>query len=363
MNVTDAQIVALREAASDGISLDGLRVTVENEMYTFATLDEEWANLSETEFTEVAKDNTEYVTNWHFWTQSDLTEEKRAYLQWLERADEYDVPKRYGALDDGNGVERTWGDLHITTTLRESGQRRYALCNETDREHESDDLETYDDPLDARQIAKYDDDGRYRPLKTAPTLQTGWQFTHLTGAKLLQTIDFFYPATVQNWYLEQHDALDVSHWRETAERQTGIYGIIDELDQEAVEWLTQACCVDSQCLKRRQWDEDRETPLDVPRGEGEFPCREPCSLVINAARTWTLLEREQAREYTFSLTPSEKEQVETIIEAVADGRVDDIREADMNNGANRYRARYLRAKQFDEDGQLNGVPTDPNEHE
>jgi hypothetical protein len=358
-NVSDEQIAALREAATDDVSLDDLHITVNNETYTFATPDESHNNLDEDEFIAVAEDNAEYITNWYYWTQSDLTEDERAYLRWLERADEYDVPERYDTLVDS--VERTWGEVRITTTINETGQRHYSLRNESDSAR--DDLDEYDDPLDARQIAKYNDDGQYRPLKTAPTLQTGWQFTGLTGKELLQTVDFIYPATVQNWYLERHDALDVSHWRETAERQTGIYDVIDALDPAAVEWLAQACCVDSQCLKRRQWDEDGETPLDVPRGEGEFPCREPCSLVIAAARKWTLLEREQPTEYTFTLTPSEKEQVEEIIDAVADGRVDDIREADMGDGANRYRTRYLKAKRFDEDGRLSGVPTDPAEHD
>jgi hypothetical protein len=359
-NVTNAQIASLREAATDDVSLDGLRVTVDEatSTYTFATPDESHNDLTEDEFIAVAENNAEYVTNWYYWTQSDLTEDEQAYLRWLERADS-EVPERYDTLADS--IERTWGEVRIVTSINEAGQRRYTLHNESDNAR--DNLEEYDDPLDARQIAKYDNDGQYRPLKTAPTLQTGWQFTGLTGKELLRTIDFIYPATVQNWYLERHDALDVSHWRETAERQTGIYDVIDALDPEAVEWLAQSCCVDSQCLKRRQWDEDGETPLDVPRGDGEFPCREPCSLVIAAARKWTLLEREQPREYTFTLTPSEKEQVEEIIDAVADGRADDIREADMGDGANRYRTRYLKAKRFDENGRLSGVPTDTDEYE
>jgi len=56
-------------------------------------------------------------------------------------------------------------------------------------------------------------------------------------------------------------------------------------------------------------------------------------------------------------TPSEKEQIEAIVDAVADGRADEIRDADVYDGANRYRARFLRAKLFDEDGDLGGVET------
>jgi hypothetical protein len=84
-------------------------------------------------------------------------------------------------------------------------------------------------------------------------------------------------------------------------------------------------------------------------------------VVVSAARKWTRLESEQPRTYEFDLTPSEKEQVEAIIDAVADGRTDEIREADTKEGANRYRTRFLRAKLFDDEGNLGGVPTEPDE--
>jgi len=42
-------------------------------------------------------------------------------------------------------------------------------------------------------------------------------------------------------------------------------------------------------------------------------------------------------------------------------RIDEIREADVKDGANRYRARFLRAKRFDDDGNLCGVLTDPDD--
>ena len=101
--------------------------------------------------------------------------------------------------------------------------------------------------------------------------------------------------------------------------------------------------------------------VDPAVGDGAFPCREPCSVVVSAARKWTRLESERPRTYEFDLTPSEKEQVEAIIDAVADGRIDDIREADTKEGANRYRTRFLRAKLFDDEGNLAGVPTEPDE--
>ncbi|MEM4781505.1 MAG: hypothetical protein QXG03_08110, partial [Halalkalicoccus sp.] len=112
--------------------------------------------------------------------------------------------------------------------------------------------------------------------------------------------------------------------------------------------------------KRRMWDEDEETDLDVERGDGEFPCREPCSLFITAARKFVTLGREDARTYEFELTPTEKEQIEEIIDAVAEGSVGEVREADLNEGANRYRTRYLRARRMRE-GDLSGTPTYPED--
>ena len=44
-------------------------------------------------------------------------------------------------------------------------------------------------------------------------------------------------------------------------------------------------------------------------------------------------------------------------------RTEEIREADGYEGANRYRARFLRAKRFDEDGHLSGTPAHPEDHE
>ena len=353
------QFEALRQAAPEGVSFDGLTASydAETDSYTFGTPEETRDGLSESGFHEAASDNAAFVDNWHFFEATERTPDRRAYLRWLERADEHSVPERYEAL--AAGLTRSWGQLRITATLAD-GERRYEVRHADDAGVEREHLELYDDPLAAREIAEADDRGRYRPLKTAPSLQTGWVFAGLEGRELLETVGTLYPATVQNWHREREGELDVSHWRETAERQTGIYGIVEELSVEEVEWIARSCCVDSQCLKRREWEEDADTPLDAPRGEGEFPCREPCSLVVAAARRWTTLEREQEREYTFTLTPSEKEQLEALIDTVAEGRTEEIREADVYEGANRYRARFLREKRM-QDGDLCGVPTEPEE--
>ena len=351
---------ALVATAPDGIAFDGLRVESDPDGYTFETPDRVETGLDEVSLRDAASDDP-YVGNWYFWhAVAPQTDARWAFLRWLEGAEDHAVPERYDALADGLATE--WGQLEITVSLDGEAGRSYDLWHVDDAATPSDELAAHEDPLEARELAKHDDDGGYRPLKTAPSLQTGWQFPDLAPADVVEAVHAFYPATVQNWHREREGELDVDHWHETVERQTGIYGVVRTWDRgegyEHVNWVAEACCDDSQCLKRREWEYDEETELDVDGGEGAFPCREPCSLVIAAARQWTKLEGEQSQTYEFELTPSEKEQVEEIIDAVADGRADDIREADVYDGANRYRTRFLRAKLFDEDGNLAGVETD-----
>lgn len=350
-------IAALVQEAPEGIDFDGLEVESTPYGYRFETPEQSHRGLEVYEIQDVAEGDP-YVENWHYWETvvGGHGTHRRAFLRWLEHADEWPVDERLEALR-GEGLTRSWGELRLTARV-EDGTHTYEIRHEDDADAPLADLDTHDDPLDARRLVKEDEKGRYRPLKTAPTLQSGWVFPDLDGEALVETVEFVYPATVANWHREREGELDVEHWVETAARQTGIFDVVDELPREALEWAAEACCTDSQCLKRREWDYSADDDLDVPRGEGEFPCREPCSLFLAAARKFTMLERESSREYTVELTPSEKEQVEEIIGAVADDRTDDVREADMEDGANRYRARYLRAKRLG-DGDL-AEPTDPS---
>ncbi|ELY57076.1 hypothetical protein C491_11233 [Natronococcus amylolyticus DSM 10524] len=359
---------ALLAAADEGVALDGLALErADDETYTLETPDTRETGLEEGELEDALESIPALVSNWRYWdTIGGKGTARRAFLRWCERAPPtdattedrtledapFDVSSRYDALEDG--IVREWGQLRITVELVDGGEgeRRYELRHVDDADRAREELERREDPRDARELSTYDGDGRYRPLKTAPTLRSGWVFPELSGRALVEAVDFFYPATIANWHRERRGELDVDHWLETAERQTGIYDVIDELPREAVDWMAEACCVDSQCLRRREWEHEEGDELEPEGGDGPFPCREPCSLVVAAARKWAILESEDERTYELELTTSELNQLAELIDAVADGRIDEIREADVNDGANRYRARYLRAKRFDEDGGL-----------
>jgi len=367
-------IAALRAVASDGVDFDGLAVGRDDGGLRLSVPGAEYGGLGAEEFGTRAREHAAHVREWYVWHQTTPQEPAQwDFLRWVERADEHPPPERRERLAE-EGATREWGQLSVQVRLAGSGgshggeadpdrrHRRYTLRHVDDADTPVEDLERYTDPYEARRLRKEDDRGRYRPLSTAPTLQHGWAFVDLGAAEVVRAVEGFYPATVANWYRERQGELDVTHWEEAVARHTGIYGVVETWNRgeghEHVDWVAEACCVDSQCLKRREWEYDADTRLSVDGGDGAFPCREPCSLVVAAARRWTRLEAEESRTYEFELTPSEKAQVEEIIDAVADGRVEEVREADTADGANRYRARFLRAKRFDAGGNLCGVPTE-----
>ena len=357
--LSETQLAAFREHLADGaIEYDGLAADydADTDTYHIETADRQ-RSVSADELP-VDAEQAAYITNWYFYTQQVGSEVTQAFCRWLELADEHSVPDRYAALEAG--IDREWGQLEITTTVSDDGTRRYEVRHADDSDADATTLTPHTDPFDARDIGTLDANGRYRPLRTAPSLDSGWIFPDLTANEVYEAVEAFYPATVVNWDRERRGELDIDHWRDEQDRQSGIYNLITVLPDEAVDWAATACCDDSQCLKRREWQLSADEPLDADGGDGTFPCREPCSMVVAAGREWAKLEREDSRTYEFELTPSEKEQLEAMIDAIADDAVDEIREADVGEGANRYRVRYLREKRVDDAGNLGGTPTHPD---
>ncbi len=361
--LSETQLAAFKKAVADTvIDHDGLTAEYDADADTYhVETPGQQTSLSVQKLDTLDAEQVAYITNWYFYTQDVSTDIKRAFCRWLEQAEQHSVPERYDALEDG--IDREWGELAITTTISTDGTRHYEVRHVEDSDAEATTLTTHTDPLAARDIGTLDATDRYRPLRTAPSLKTGWIFPDLSANELYEAVEAFYPATVVNWYREQRGELDVDHWRDEQDRQSGIYNLITVLPDEAVEWAAAACCDDSQCLKRREWQLSEDEPLDADGGEGVFPCRGPCSMVVAAGREWAKLEREDTQSYEFELTPSEKEQLEALIDAVADDEIDEIREADVSKPANRWRVRYLREKRVDDEGNLSGTPTNRDDED
>lgn len=354
----DAAVDALVRAAPAGVTSDGLEAERTDGSFRFAVPGTERSDLGDAAFRTAARAHPDYTLEWYAWEHlAPAQPAGRALCRWLEDAPNRPVPVRLDTLLEG--CRREWGQLGLHVRADESHRRRYEVRHRADDGVPRARLGSFRDPAAVRDHVRTDDDGRYRPLSTAPTLPTGWVAVDLDPAAFVRTVDAVYPATVANWHREREGDLDVTHWREAAERQTGLFDLVDELADEQVAWLAEACCVDSQCVKRREWDDAGGGDLEVPRGTGEFPCREPCSLVIAAAREIALAERAEPDSITLRLTATERTQFERMLDAVAEGAVPSVRDGDLGDGANRLRARYLRAKHGGPDGRLGS--DDPGE--
>jgi hypothetical protein len=235
------------------------------------------------------------------------------------------------------------GRIFGQVLIRRAPPDGYYLCHKDDAEVPN--LELYDNPRMAREIAKLTDAGEYRPLKSSPNLQRGWEL-RVEGARgLVTAVNYLYPAGVVHWYLQREGRLEITDYRENAARQSGIYKRIQHLSDEGVQDAARVCCEDAVCLKKTLWNVDAKTLLEMDRGDGEIPCPEPCSIFVSFARRIRLFEREKKRDLDAAgLSPSEKEDLATLVEAAADGPngIKYAREAEFEKPLNERRLRYRR---------------------
>ena len=239
----------------------------------------------------------------------------------------------FAAWVDGAPDGRVFGQVII----RPAPPFGYSLRHTDDAREAG--LRVSEDPRAAREIAKLTEGGDYRPLKSSPNLRRGWELRVADALSLVTAMNYLYPAGVVHWYLNREGRLDLTSFRETAARQSGIYKRVQRLSDQGVLDAALACCEDAVCLKKTLWDVDEDTPLDVDRGEGEIPCPEPCSIFVSFARRVRLFERETDAD---GLSPSEKQDLATLVEAAATGEVGFAREAEFEKPLNERRMRYRR---------------------
>src|SRR5258707_1007171 len=75
---------------------------------------------------------------------------------------------------------------------------------------------------DAIEIAKYDDTGNYRPLRTAPNLRHGWRLELDTLEELRRALDYFYPGRLAVFNAWKKGRLQTTPLRETLDGQSGM---------------------------------------------------------------------------------------------------------------------------------------------
>jgi sirohydrochlorin cobaltochelatase len=144
------------------------------------------------------------------------------------------------------------------------------------------DLRVLDSLAAMREIVLRDSEGNFRPLPAAPTLPRGWVMSFESGWDLMTALDYLYPAAMANATLCKSGALPVTPWRETAERQTGRFRVVREIDDAAIGELVAQHC-ERGCFKRRLWSPCAQA---VEPAAGEIPllCPEACNYLVGKAR-------------------------------------------------------------------------------
>jgi len=147
----------------------------------------------------------------------------------------------------------------------------------------------------ARELAHYDDAGKFRPLKTAPNLRHGWRLSVADLPELRRALDYFYPAMLGVWLSHQRGELLPVPLRATLARQTGMYRVTQLItDEQAQEMIGTHCRLDGGCLKRILWPLAPDVPLSslsaekldptAPAGTLPLLCHEACNLLVAKAR-------------------------------------------------------------------------------
>ena len=164
------------------------------------------------------------------------------------------------------------------------------------------DLVTYANEEAATELARFDDAGKYRPLKTAPNLKHGWRLLLPDATAVRLALDDFYPGRIAAFLAHENNALRTTALRDTLARQTGMYQVAARISDEQVDQLVARFCrSDGGCLRTIRWKRDAAGGLasvslpmlkfdpdydQTGRGECAIPllCQEACNLLVAEAR-------------------------------------------------------------------------------
>ena len=139
--------------------------------------------------------------------------------------------------------------------VQETTAGRFVLSHRDDKS--VDQLKIFRSAEDASKIAKYDDRGNYRPLKTAPNLRHGWRLELDTPADLRRALDYFYPARLAVFAAWKNDKLQTTPLRETLDRQSGMYRVAAKIsDSQIDDLVADFCRSDDGCLRTILWKRD-----------------------------------------------------------------------------------------------------------
>ncbi|WP_133793943.1 DR2241 family protein [Prosthecobacter fusiformis] len=189
------------------------------------------------------------------------------------------------------------GQVHITS---ESGG--FHLRHLEDADIPAAQLTLYTQPADAREIARNDAQGEFRPIKTAPTLIRGWLLKLPDLSSLQLALEFLYPAAIGMALAQEKGNLQPVPLRHLLGRQTGMYRFANGItDTQSGEIIASFCKTETNCLRRIVWPLDDSQPLPGPAApklsleSGQVPgtpptrcipllCMEACNHIVSVCR-------------------------------------------------------------------------------
>jgi sirohydrochlorin cobaltochelatase len=211
-----------------------------------------------------------------------------------------------------NSIERIPGTMltapfHCGQILIRPSSDGFVLTHHDDELLER--LQTFRDEEDAIEIAKYDDAGHYRPLKTAPNMRHGWRLDVATVEEFRRALDYFYPGRLAVFAAWKSGNLQTTSLRDALKRQSGMYRVAAKIsDAQIDDVVADFCRSDGGCLRTILWKRDRSgaiastklpkekfdpacdqvsalnPPGSTPPATVPLLCQEACNLLVAECR-------------------------------------------------------------------------------
>ncbi len=134
-----------------------------------------------------------------------------------------------------------------------------------------------------REVVRFDDRGRYRPLSGAKTLPGGWQ-VRCPSKDVDDVIEAVYPLGTVHMREWERGELRVVSLEDVLARQTGRYAVAASLDDDGRRLAREVLCGD--CVRSPVW-------AGAEPARGTIPCPEPCSVFVSLCREAALWHKDR----------------------------------------------------------------------
>ena len=172
----------------------------------------------------------------------------------------------------------------LLSRCAESGN--FKAVHQKDRETSIEMLKELETAAEVREMTKLCEQGKHRPLKTAPGLKSGWFISQPDAESFLLFLDEIYPACFATTIHYFDDQIEPVPLRKTLERQSGMNeGAKDITANQANQILRDTCA--QGCLRKVAWPLDDSCPvsrLRMSERRISLVCTEACSIFVSEAQ-------------------------------------------------------------------------------